>query len=479
MTSQRRLANEGGIALAIVLLILAVVLLLGTTLIALSVTEDRAGSIVANMKKAFSAAEAGIQEAMYRMRLNPNTLPYEGVNPGIPCAATADPGVVGYVQGTPPNAVLAIPSPDPTNANFWKYNPPACSWIYAGSSAAGYGNYLGGTAANLDSAGRIFTSSGSSHAAGGALVNATLSNTVSDPRTYTVTVAPVVGFVGGCWQYVNPSGAPLGSCTSVAPNPMFKVTSTGTARSATKTLSSMIQRFKVSPKLDGAITANSDVHVHSDKPVVDGHNFDCDGNNASDSDSIKAATVPSGDKLNADRDQDLQCAAGSGDVCKGTSSPFPSTLGALLLGPTAPTAEVQALDAYLGSIAIDPVAHPEKLPTSAFHGILYVTGDYKNPPDGSSGVLIIHNVDKKGHYNAKLQEFQKRTFKGLIIADWIEKMNTDDKVTSQVIGGMIALRPTDTNDVDHLTNIKYSKCVIAGLSKYFPFRNVPGTWHEQ
>ena len=464
--SQRRLASEKGIALAIVLLILAVVLLLGTALIGLSVTEDRAGLIVAETKKAFSAAETGIQEAMYRMRLDPATLSYEG-NPV--CSAAADPVVIGQ-QGNP------APSwADPASANFWKYNPPACLWTYAGSSAAGYGNYLGGTAANLDSAGRTFISSGSSHAAGGLLVNANLTNTASDPRTYTVTVAPVVGFVGGCWQYVDSSGAPLASCASVAPNPMFKVTSTGTARSSAKTLSSMVQRFKVSPRLDGAITANSDIHVHSDKPVVDGHNFDCDGNNASDSDSIKAATVPSGDKLNADKDQDLQCAAGTGDVCKGTSSAFPSTLGALLLGPTAPTGEIQALDAYLDSIKIQPA----DAPTSAFHGILYVEGNYKNPPDGSTGVLIIHKVNKDGKYIAKLEEFQKRTFKGLIIADRIEKMNTDDKVTSQVIGGMIALRPTDTNDVDHLTNIKYSKCVIAGLPKYFPFRNVPGTWHEQ
>ena len=117
MKSPRRLTNERGMAIGVVLLILVLVFLLGVTLIGISVTENQAGSSVADMKKAFSAAESGFQEAMYRTRLDPATLSYEG-NPA--CSATADPVVIGQ-QGTPTTSWA-----DPTNANFWKYNPPAC-----------------------------------------------------------------------------------------------------------------------------------------------------------------------------------------------------------------------------------------------------------------------------------------------------------------------------------------------------------------
>ncbi len=119
MKSQRRLANQKGMALAVVLLILAVILLLGTAMVTVSVTEGQAASVVSDTKNAFLAAETGLQEAMYRMRLDPATLTDEG---NTVCGVTADPVVVGE-QGTPTTSWA-----DPTNANFWKYNPPACSW---------------------------------------------------------------------------------------------------------------------------------------------------------------------------------------------------------------------------------------------------------------------------------------------------------------------------------------------------------------
>ncbi len=477
MKSQRRLASERGIALAVVLLILVVVLLLGTTLIGVSVTEDRAGSIRADMKKAFFAAETGIQEAMYRMRLDPASFP-NSVEGNPVCSATADPVVIGQ-QGTPDPSWA-----DPTNATFWKYNPPACSWTYASGGGgygggATYGNFWGGTAGNLDSAGRTFTSStssGSSHAVGGALVNASLTNTASDPRTYTVTVASVVGFVGGCWQYVDQSGAPLGSCASVATNPMFKVTSTGTARNAQKKLSTMIRRLNINSNPDAALAANTNIDVQSASAVIDGHNFDCNGNNPSNTDSLKAATAPTGAAgISIKKDNNLQCATGN-DVnqCGGTSTAFPDSIGALLLRGSSPTqAQIDALNAYLESIKIDPVAHPEKLPNSAYHGVLYVGGDYAKPPDGSTGILIVHNSKN----NANLGNFNGGTFKGLIIADSI-KINGN----AQIIGAIFAFGSTAAvavNDIMGTPTIKYSKCVVDGLAKNFPFQIVKGTWHEE
>src|SRR3990172_7221595 len=92
----RRRADQGGMAVAIALLILALLSLLGITLMGLSLTESQIGSNESDLKKALFAAEAGIQEAMYRMRLDPATSPDEG---DTVCSTTADPVVIGKVVG--------------------------------------------------------------------------------------------------------------------------------------------------------------------------------------------------------------------------------------------------------------------------------------------------------------------------------------------------------------------------------------------
>lgn len=439
-------------AVVVALLVLALLSLLGITLMGLSVTESQIGSNEANLKKALFAAEAGIQEAMYRMRLDPATSPDEG---DTVCSTTADPLVIGKLGAPAPSWA------DPGNANFWKYNPPTCAWAYSGSSATGWGNYLGGNAANLDSAGRTFTS-------GGALVNANLTNGGS----YTTTVAPVVGFVGGCWQYVDSFGAPLGSCATVATNPIFKVTSTGAARDGRKVLSTMIQRFTIKPPLDGALTGNTNINVQSAAAVIDGRNHDCDGNNPSNTDSVSAATSPTGASgVSINKPENLVCAAGTGTACKGTSSTFPSTIGALLLGPTATTTQIEAFNAYLESIKVTPA----QAPTSAFHGVLYVNGNYAQPPDGSTGILIVHNTTD----NANLGNFNGGTFKGVIIADKINKINGNAQIIGGIFGFGSAADGVAVDDVTGTPSIKYSKCVLDGLSQNFPFEVVKGTWHEQ
>ncbi|MGH7411451.1 MAG: PilX N-terminal domain-containing pilus assembly protein, partial [Candidatus Methylomirabilis sp.] len=315
-------ANQAGIAVVVALLVLALLSLLGVTLMGLSVTESQIGSNESDLKKAFFAAEAGIQEAMYRMRLDPADPPTRTDEGDTPCTATADPVVVGKL-GTPTTAWA-----NPTDPAFWQYNPPTCAWTYSGSSAAGWGNYFGGTAGNLDSAGRTFNSSASAHIAGGALINANLTNGGS----YTVTVAPVVGFVGGCWQYVDQVGAPLGSCAAVGINPALKVTSTGAARDARKVLSTMIRRFNVTPNPDAPLTANSDVEVTSASAVVDGRNYDCDGNNPTNTDSKPAVAAPpkpppneTEPDIDINNPDNLVCAAGTGvSDCGTIRTPFPS-----------------------------------------------------------------------------------------------------------------------------------------------------------
>jgi hypothetical protein len=478
MRSQHRLANERGMAFAVVVLILVVLLLMGSTLIGLSMTENLAGANVADTKIAFLAAETGIQEAMYRMRLEPLFLPDEGATP---CSATADPAVVGFVQG----GGLTLPSPDPLNTNFWRYNPlstPSCSWSYTGSSASGFGNYLGGTAANLDGAGRTFkfcsatdtspycASANYTHKSGNPLASTNLANGAS----YTVTVAPVVGFVGGCWQYVDPIGNPLpaSSCTSAPSNPMFKVTSTGTARGASKTLSVMIQQFDIDPKPDAALTAYSDVNVQSASAVIDGRSHDENGNLTGEP-GVNAITILTGESVSINKPQNLQCDGGkTGTACVGDSLYRPDSIGRLLLGSGAANDDVIKFNEYLNSIRIAP----SDASTSAFSNqIVYINGNYTKPPDGSSGILIVHNDSN----NAALGNLNTGTFRGIIIADKINKINGN----AQIIGAIFAFgESSDGVQVDDLTgtpNIKYSKQAIGKYRPKIPHKIVRGTWHEE
>jgi len=470
--------------IAIALMILALLSLVGISLMSVSLTESQIGSNEADLKQALFAAEAGLQEAMYRLRLDPAGLPDEG---DTPCAAAADPPVVGFIQA----GKRAIPHPDPSNANFWKYNPPLCAWTYSNANAptAGDGNYFGGTnAGNLDTAGRTFSSTGGAHGPGGALTGANLSAGAS----YTVTVAPVVGFVNGCWQYVDQFGAPIESCAKMATTPLFKVTSTGQVRSARKILSTMIRRFDFKPRLDGALTANTNVNVQSAAAVIDGRNHDCDGNNPSDEGSVKAATSPAGEAgIDINKPENLVCTAGTGTVCKGTSHAFEETVGALLLGLSPPytaaqQAQIDALNAYLESIKIPPA----QAPSAAFKGLLYIDGDYQRPPDGSEGILIVHHRNPYGVSGctnpagcdvATLGNFNVGTFKGLIVADKINKINGNAQIIGGVFGFGSSADGVLVDDVTGTPRIKYSTCILDQLETIanVPFRIVPGTWHEQ
>ncbi len=512
MRPPRRLANQGGMAVAIALLILALLSLLGITLMGLSLTESQIGSNESDLKKALFAAEAGIQEAMYRMRL-PATLP----NESTACTATADPVVIGKVV----DGVVNIPSLSSGISNNWNYNPfslPVCSWTYSGNSATGYGNYFGGNPGtppgDLDNAGRTlrFCAAGDtsaycesatySHKMGNALANANITNTVSDARSYTVTIASVVGFVGGCWQYVDQFGNALPLAGAAVPcaadavpnNPMYKVTSIGTAKNSQKVLSTMIRRFNVNPKPDAPLTANSDVEVTSATAVVDGRDYKCNGfdlnpTNPDNKPAVAAAPKPPPNETQPDivvnHDSNLVCAEGTGigiGSCGRIREAFPSTIGELLLGhpykndtsppPTqARLAEIDAFNAYLESIKVS-TGPPENGPP--FHGIVYVNGNYAQPPDLSSGILIVHNATN----TANLGNWNGGTFTGVVVADSINKINGN--VT--IIGAIYGWGSSSTVEVDITAGtpqIKYSKCVLDGLPQIFPFEVVKGTWHEQ
>jgi hypothetical protein len=158
---------------------------------------------------------------------------------------------------------------------------------------------------------------------------------------------------------------------------------------------------------------------------------------------------------------------------------FPSTIGELLLGhpylnesPTpARQAEINTFNAYLESIKV-ATGPPENGPP--FHGIVYVDGNYTQPPDLSSGILIVHNATN----TANLGNWNGGTFTGVVIADSINKINGN--VT--IIGAIYGWGSSSTVEVDITAGtpqIKYSQCVLDGLNQNFPFQIVKGTWHEQ
>jgi Tfp pilus assembly protein PilX len=342
MRPPRRLADQKGMAVVVALLVLALLSLLGITLMGLSVTESQIGSNEADLKKALFAAESGIQEALYRMRLDPASYSYEG-DPTL--CATTDPVVVGFVQA----GTLTVPSLSSGIANTWKYNPfatPACSWTYSGLNTTDYGNYFGKNPANLDSAGRTFrfcaagdtsaycTSANYAHKIGNQLANANIINTASDPLSYTVTVAPVVGYVGNptpCWQYVDQFGTPRplkGSAVACDPgaipkNPMYKVTSIGTAKTSQKVLSTMIQHYVIDPHLDGAVTANGNVNITSAANRIDGRDHTCDGDLHSPTGPhgiLKAVTVPDGGTVAVNQNGNLECSLTGTDTVNGIAN---------------------------------------------------------------------------------------------------------------------------------------------------------------
>ncbi len=230
--------------------------------------------------------------------------------------------------------------------------------------------------------------------------------------------------------------------------------------------------------------------MNSASAIIDGRNYDCDGNNPASDSNFLAATSPTGAAgISINKPQNLQCDSGTGVTnCGGTSGTFfPDSLypiEALLLrgNPYVTTTQLVALHEFLETKKLSSVQANTLWPKTGppFHGILYVDGDYAMPPDGSTGILIVHHRDGSGHDVATLGNFNGGTFKGLIIADKINKINGNTEIIGAIFGFGNAADGVTVDDVTGTPNIKYSKCA---LDKYvppaFPFQIVRGTWHEQ
>lgn len=291
-----------------------------------------------------------------------------------------------------------------------------------------------------------------------------------------------------CTKLLTPA-APLdtGGPTSDTDN-LVVATSTGTYKrcstcpEVTRVIQALIGRSTPKPK--GTLEAHTNVNVQSAAAVIDGRNNDCDGNNPSPDGNLPAATTPTGPAgISINKSGNLLCDAGSGTTCGGTSGTFPDTIAALLLRDSTPPAtqsQIDDLNRYLESIKISSAEAATRWTTDhPLTGIGYVDGDYANPPDGSTGILIVHHRDASNHDVAKLGNFNGGTFRGLIIADKIDKING----TAHIYGAIFGFGASDdgvrVDDVDGTPRIKYSKCAIdTYVSQALPSRIVPGTWHE-
>jgi hypothetical protein len=278
----------------------------------------------------------------------------------------------------------------------------------------------------------------------------------------------------------------------------------------------MIQRFNVNVNPDAPLTANSDVEVTSASAIIDGWDHPCNGEDVHDpldpdnkpavAAPPKPGTDPPVPDIDTNKPENLVCEEGAGvELCGTFRQAFPSTIGELLLGhpykndtsppPTeARLKEIDTFNAYLESIKKTPGVdtYPENV-GAPFHGILYVDGNYTQPPDGSTGILIVHHkVPLNGTYGAppqtctspggcdvaNLGNWNGGTFKGVVVADGINKIN--GAVT--IIGAVYGWGTASTVEVDITAGtpqLKYSDCVLKSLNQNVPYLTVKGTWHEQ
>lgn len=277
----------------------------------------------------------------------------------------------------------------------------------------------------------------------------------------------------------------------------------------TRTIQAMIERPLVNANLKGTLTANTSVKIDSASAVIDGKNYDCSGQPAGTDNNFSAVTAPASastpcppgapTNICAKGTNNLQCDGGTGTTCTGSSPSFPDSIGALLLPSSSPQWQIDAMNAYLERIKIDPVAHPEQLPTSASDfnrmGIVYVDGCYASPPNGSTGILIVHHRYQNGQNScgnpstyctnaggcdaAVLGNVNAgTTFNGLIIADRINKFNGG----ATILGGVFAFGNgadgVTVDDVEGTPAIRYSQCALDRVRQDLPSWIVPGTWHE-
>ncbi len=144
---------------------------------------------------------------------------------------------------------------------------------------------------------------------------------------------------------------------------------------------------------------------------------------------------------------------------------FPNTPDKVMGGEAAgyPEGTLKSL-AQSGFNGSQYVSYPPSTPSFPLRGVTYVevtVGEW-NPPDftNSSGILVVHNASS----TAAIKNLNTGTFKGLIIADDI------DKIKCEIIGAVVGLSTTPSGNLigngDGI--IKYSTELVSQTSTGLP-----------
>jgi len=437
-----------GSVMIVTLLAVVVLLLLGSSMLTLSHSEDFNAYRERNALLAFYAAEAGAHEVLVRMNLNPagptddETEIKWGGNPD----SVRDPRIV---QGDPPDPNPANFSDSAVNSwRFWNYDP---SWRYSGSNANGEGNYPGATSAqqaNLSAAGRGFS------------YNSASARTLVSESTYSVRAVPHVRNIAGTWTFVDERGNQAKSN-----HLYYKIAATGTHRTQTATAEVIGHKFFFGISVPGALTAGGDVMIGGNASVSLGEGPDANPTGV----AVQSAGTAS--------------TSGSGTIT-GTSlesTAFPGFEAICGLTP----AELQAHATITATYTANSTTNPAEVPSGTTGQMIWLTAKASGVKKeivftgagvggytiGSPSQPVLLVVDGNLTLNSV-------TFYGVIYVTGAFRNQG-----GSLIKGAILVEGTAETDIygtgSEGTKIDYSRSVLRNLNRdqnMFPFRFVKGTW---
>jgi len=206
-----------------------------------------------------------------------------------------------------------------------------------------------------------------------------------------------------------------------------------------------------SPPVRGAVTARSDVKV-SGNITIDGRDHDT-AFNVVDTGLFGVSTCT---KLVFSSGSSQVGGNGEVPVTRSDTSGLTSTISEQGITPstllTSPEAFLGLPDSALNEFRSSTLETP-------FHGIAYITNSIGPVHlDESSGILIVHNSFKTAELT-----INQGTFKGLIIADMIGKING----VANILGAVVTISETDVSTFGNgSANVMYSSYVMNNLGRY-------------
>jgi len=260
------------------------------------------------------------------------------------------------------------------------------------------------------------------------------------------------------------------SCSSNTNVDSLWIRSRGTRRGVTKTvniLAMMVNAMTIpTPPIKGAITARSNITVKGNI-TVDGRDHDGNGNLiGSGMYGVSTCTFLS---------LEGSATIGGNGVAPVDKSTYPSVATTVAEEGAAVTSSFSSPEEFLGLAPGSLDAYKTASTTFPMDGIVYITNDYGPVQFGNStGILIVHN----NATNAELH-INNGTFKGIIIADKMDKINGNALIIGAVVTLIDGVVSTFGNGN---AVIKYSSQVMANLEDYcnnLPQKVEEISWSEQ